>query len=406
MVVSLKEIFDEASRDVKFDAQLAKRITQYVGDLMNRNHEHVMFFGSNLTGVYPLRFKTSDKNEWFIDIKDIDEIAINRRVAKESGLKASWVRATDVFNLDCLYTAHRFLNSSLPEKEKTKAVNDTFMALNIKLMGSLMAWYFRYDVDERTAQEVYARLSRKFYIKKYGSWRKVLEVRAEDVCAPTSKWLPVIKSFTNHEQIAQCISDIQGRLRSMLKYIWEVFAEVHAEASKFNRSSLTIDNGGEKIIQDLKKDAEVYKRYILKQVLTTQTFFKEELLLIVSAEMRTMPDKLLKEVIDHVVEVANTTDKKIVEFLEGIVEYTSDVILSDRSAKVNINDLSWLLNKVKLLVTAAKASDPNVLKAREYSEKLVKASASTKNPTIIASLKTGLILYIVARTFTMRHYSQ
>lgn len=406
MAVSLKEIFDEASRDVKFDANLAKRITQYVGDLMNRNEEHVMFFGSNLTGVYPLRFKTSDKNEWFIDIKDIDEFAVNRRVVKESGLKASWIRATDAFNLDCLYTAHRFLNSSLPEKEKTKAINDTFMALNIKLMGSLMAWYFRYDVDERTAQEVYARLSRKFYIKKYGSWRKVLEVRSEDVCSPTSKWLPIIKDFTNAEQIAQCISDIQGRLRSMLKYIWEVFAQVHAEASKFNRSSMTIDNGGEKIIQDLKKDAEIYKRYILKQALTQQTFFKEELLLIVTAEMRTMPDRLLKEVIDHVVEVANTTDKHIVQFMEGIVEYTSDVILADRTAKQNINDLSWLLNKVKLLVTAAKAHDPNVLMAREYSEKLVKASASTKNPTIIASLKTGLILYIVARTFTMRHYSQ
>jgi hypothetical protein len=80
MSTPLKQIFDEASTSIKFDQNLSRKIQKYVGDLMNRNEEHVMFFGSNLTGVYDLRFKTSDRNEWFLDIKDLDEFAIRKRV--------------------------------------------------------------------------------------------------------------------------------------------------------------------------------------------------------------------------------------------------------------------------------------------------------------------------------------
>jgi hypothetical protein len=127
MSTPLKQIFDEASTSIKFDQNLSRKIQKYVGDLMNRNEEHVMFFGSNLTGVYDLRFKTSDRNEWFLDIKDLDEFAIRKRVLAESILDPNWVRANDVFNLDTLYTVHRFLNSGMNEIQAYKAIEATMM---------------------------------------------------------------------------------------------------------------------------------------------------------------------------------------------------------------------------------------------------------------------------------------
>src|SRR5690606_23779206 len=153
MATPLKQIFDEASKHVKCDLPLARRTQKYVGDLMNRNEDHVLFFGSNLTGVYDLRFKTSDRNEWFIDIKDMDEFEVRKRVLAESVLDPNWVRANDVFNLDCLYTVHRYLNSSLSPSQQKTAIEAVFMALNIKLLGSIMAAYFKFKCDERIAQE-------------------------------------------------------------------------------------------------------------------------------------------------------------------------------------------------------------------------------------------------------------
>ena len=147
MSTSLKTIFDELYNGHRFDLQLSKRINRYVGDLMNRNEEHVMFFGSSLTGVYDLRFKTTDRNEWFIDIKDVDEFELKKRILKESVYDPSWIRANDAFNLDCLYTMHRYLVSDLPQNQKIAAVDIVGMALNIKLLGSIMAAYFPYKCD-------------------------------------------------------------------------------------------------------------------------------------------------------------------------------------------------------------------------------------------------------------------
>lgn len=404
MATPIKHIFDEASKSVKFDEKLSKRIQKYVGDLMNRNEEHVMFFGSNLTGVYDLRFKTSDRNEWFIDIKDIDEFAISKRVLSETILDPNWVRANDVFNLDCLYTIHRFLNSGLPQDKINKAIDSVAMALNIKLMGSIMAAYFKYKCDERIAQETYARLSRKFYIKKFGSWRGVLEKRSHDVAEPQSKWYPILKDFTDDEQIAQCISDIQGRLRSMIKYVWEVFSQVRADDAKFNHTSSTFEFEGEKVIQALKRDADRYLRYGQEVVLDRNTFIKPEILSVVSAEMRTLSDKLLIDVLEYTVQEANRGKKSVEELVNASVQHTINTIQGDRTAARHLSDIAWLLNKEKLLFMASKTNDPLVFQARDIAEKYVRAACKTKNNTMIAALKTGLIVYIIGRTFTMQHY--
>ena len=404
MSTPLKQIFDEASTSIKFDQNLSRKIQKYVGDLMNRNEEHVMFFGSNLTGVYDLRFKTSDRNEWFLDIKDLDEFAIRKRVLAESVLDPNWVRANDVFNLDTLYTVHRFLNAGMNEVQAYKAIEATMMALNIKLMGSIMAAYFPYKVDDRIAQETYARLSRKFYIKKFGNWRKVLEKRSHDIASVDSKWLPILKDFTDDEQIAQCISDIQGRLRSMIKYVWEVLDQVRADDAKFHHSSTTFEVEGEKVIQALKRDADRYLRYSQDIVLSRNSFIKPELVVVVDAEMRTLSQKLLIDALEHLVALANRGRPEIEKLLNNVTQHSINTIQDDRTAARQLTDISWLLRKEKLLFMASKTNDPLVFEARTIAEKIVREACKTKNNTMIAALKTGVIIYIVGRVFTMHHY--
>lgn len=405
MAVLLKDIFNEASKHIKFDQKLAKTIHGYVAGLMNRNQDHVMFFGSNLTGPYPLRFKTGDKNEWFVDIKDIDEFELRKRIREETIIDESWERATDPFNMDCLYTVHRFLNSNLSEREKHNAIHDTFMALNIKLMGSIMARYFPYSCDEATALEVYSRLSKKFHIKRFGNWRGVLENRSDDIASVTSKWLPVLKNFNDDAEIAQCISDIQGRLRSMIKYIWDVLEKVKLDQQKFNKTSMSIDAGGEKVLQELKRDSDSYKDYAHKVVLDEATFIKPELVCIIDAEMKTMPVKLLIDCLKHITELANKGDPSLDQLIDDIIEHAINTIRDDRSAGRNLHDLSWILRKEKLLITAPKTTNDLVFSMRDRTEKIVRDSAKTKNATIVATLKTGVCLYIIGRTFAMRHYS-
>lgn len=405
MVTTFKALFDEESKDTVFDEKLAKKIKTYLGDLMNRNDAHIMFFGSNLTGPYPLRFKTSDSNEWFIDIMDVDERRIGKRIEKETGINPNWVRATDAFNMDCFYAMHRYMNSKLPDRIKHETIVNIAMILNIKLLGSIMARFFKYNVDERAAQEVYARLSRKFYIKRFGNWRRVLEHRSEDMASKTSKWYPVLKEFTDAGELAQCISDVQGRLRSMIKYVWSVFEKVQADQKKFNHTSMSIEVDGVKVLQELKRDSETYKHYIHKSAVDRPTFIKDELVTIVDAEMRTMPQKLLYDVLGGVVQNIHKHSEDTLKLFDHAIEFAVEVIQNDRTSKHNLSDLSWLINKVRLQVTAAKTKDPIVFSLRDEAEKIVRMYAKTKNPTTIASVRTGLILYIVIRAFSKRYYN-
>ena len=191
----------------------------------------------------------------------------------------------------------------------------------------------------------------------------------------------------------------------MIKYIWEMFAKVRADEAKFNRTSMSIETGGEKVLQDLKRDPDIYKRYVIKCALDSRLLIKAEVVTILDSEMCTMNVKLLYYVLDAVVVDVNKVNSKTEKLMEDVIEYTTDLLQMDRASAKYVSDLAWLLNKVKLHVTAAKSKDNLVLDIRQEAETIVKRVAKTKNPTWVASLKTGLILYIVARAFSMKKYS-
>jgi hypothetical protein len=80
MSVSLKQLLDEAFKDVKFDVKLAKAINSYQLNYVNRNQEHLEFFGSNLLGVHVIRFKDSDVMRLFDDVLKVDYYDITDNV--------------------------------------------------------------------------------------------------------------------------------------------------------------------------------------------------------------------------------------------------------------------------------------------------------------------------------------
>ncbi|MNR52451.1 hypothetical protein D3C85_1723040 [compost metagenome] len=54
---------------------------------------------------------------------------------------------------------------------------------------------------------------------------------------------------------------------------------------------------------------------------------------------------------------------------------------------------------------ASRMVDPTLLKMRDLADTIVNKSSTSKNKAMQASLRTGLQLYIVLRTFTMNYYS-
>lgn len=402
---NIKSIFDVALQDLKLDADLFKQIDRFTKQFIYKNDDHVNFFGSNLTGVYPVRFTTQDKNDWNIGILDLDELEVRRAIVKLPHIKETWVRGTDVMNMSCLYLVHRIQTlDGLSPKLKHKVCMDILLALHFKLISSLMAWFFKYPVDPRVAEMTYANLSRKYAIKQYGNWLKVLENRCSDILASNSIHKVTIERFNDDMAIQNMINDVQGRLRAMIKKIWTVMAQVRSDDAKMLVVSGKVDLGDKVVVRDLIRDEQTYIRYLKDISIDATRFIKADLIGVIGNVITTMPEHLLREVLIEYCKLCAAADPKTMELGEEIMLHAFEYLNKDRTSMNRNSNLGATLLKFRALYMASRNKEARMIDMKHQAEHIAK-TAKTKSSTVIASLKTGLMLYILLRTLSKQHYN-
>lgn len=401
-----KKVFDEALAQSKIDDALFKRIRVYVQKFINKNEDHIRFFGSNLTGVYPVRFIPSDKNEWVDEILNIDEYDTRQKIIHpETGaVSEDWVRATDIMNISCLYLTYRFFNSNMSLKNKEEAMLTALMALHCKLISSLMAHFFKYPADEATAMATYAALSKKYAIKQQGSWHGVLLNRCQDIMDHQSIHYQTIVKFNDDDAIVYMIQDIQGRLRDMIKKLWRVFEIVRTQNAKILSNSGLIELDGKIMVKDMERVYPPYKKYINDVVVDKGRFIKPELVEVITSAISTIPEKLLYDALNHLTGKV-MEDKKIQEFLEKVILHAFEYLGSEHDSKLILRNKGLLIARLKALYMASRSSDPLLLDMRNLGIKIFKKNIATKSDSVLASVRTGVMLYIVLRTFSKDYYN-
>lgn len=401
-----KKVFDEAlPSNIKVDESLLKKMREYVQSFINKNEDHVRFFGTNLTGVYPVRFVSADKNKWVDELLNIDEYETRQKIINpETGaVSEDWVRATDVMNISCLYLTHRYFNSNLNPRAKEEAMITVLMALHCKLISSLMAHFFKYPADEATAMATYAALSKKYSIKQHGNWHGVLLNRCQDIIASHSIHYQTIVKFNDDDAIVYMIQDIQGRLRDMIKKLWKVFELVRTQNAKILSNTGMIELDGKLMVKDLSRDLPPYKKYIHDVVVDRNRFIKPELVNVITDAISTLPEKLLYEALDHI-HSKIATDKNIQSFIDKVVLHSFEFLLEQESTKVVLQNKALLIARLKALYMASRSSDPLLLDMRDLGVKIFKKSVNTKSQSVLAAVRTGVMLYIVLRMFAKDYY--
>lgn len=406
MFKNTREIMEHFCKDIVLDSKMYKTVHKFEQEFVYRNDEHVNFFGSNLTGVYAIRFKTSDRNMFLIDILELEESVIRKEIVKLDAVKETWVRGTDVLNLSCLYLAHKSLKQpKMSTKEQYQLAKSFLMIMHFKLMGSLMARYFPHPVDPRLAQMTYAAMSKKYAIKQLGSWYKVIEARCDDILSNSSIHKRTLDRFDDDQAIQNMVTDIQNRLKNMLKKIWGIFEEVRSKDNKLLTVSGKLDLDGKSVVRDLIRNESNYIRYINEVSMDQNRFVKKELIVVISDVMQTMPEKLLSDALLHISERMRNNDTKTKELLDEVLLHAFDHFSKDRYASLKLNDLGSMLIKFRALYVASRSKDDKLMNMRDIAEKLVRESCKTKSDVIVYSVRTGVMLYILLRAFTMKHYN-
>lgn len=408
-MATLKEVFDDQFRDVKFDRNLCLRVIRFSNTFMTRNDDHASFFGGVLMGVHPIRFLSSDRERWYEEVLDVDETLLADNFKKVTSVNHTFNVMGDVFNYTPIYIAHRILyNASLPMNLRKEAAVHAFMVLHYRYLTSLLVPRFTYLADPEIAQATYMRLSGRFDIRRYGSWRKLLLARSEDLVGPNSVYRDFIRDFQPDEKVIRVVTDTQGRIRELVKKVYQTYIDTKEAGERVRSVSATmVSVDGEVVLKDRHSDYNSYVRYLQEVVGSERGFVRDELVSVISSAMKTMPPELLKESLRYLSRHHGSPRMGYLdELIQETLIYVFEYLQSNRILLSRTSEIPNLIAKIRALLMASRSSDPAVLKLREKGDRLVKAAVKTRNPSVIASVRTGLLLYITLRALTKQYYSQ
>lgn len=405
---TLKSLFDTEVKS-EFDDKTCRKIIMLQSGWLNRSNEHIEFMGNALIGTPKIRFVDSDREAWFDTILMVDDVVLKSEIDALEGIDPALTVATDAFNLTSMYAVHRILtNRKLSSKRQQQAAISTLLYLQYKFLSSLMAHRFRYEPSREIAEATYAYLSYRFSLKKAGSWQKLLIERSEDIIGKDSIHYKTLMRFDNNDDIRYLVTDVQGRIREIVKNITDVFYQVkQSDMSVLKRRAFMAGEDGELVLKDVIRKRTAYTRYIEDVVSAGKGFIKPELIDVIAEIQNTMPPAKLNITLQYMTDNYGVRgDKDISKLLEVVIQHAFKYIdENSREFRKGLN-LLLLIKKLRSLYMSSRSSDPMVLAMRELAFAITKRAVNSNNDAMVSSVRNGVMLYIVARTFAMDYYTQ
>ena len=404
---SVLEVFNEECKTLVLDIHLVKRLLKYQTDFVMKNQDHQEFFGGNLTGVHVVRFTDADRNRWFHEILEVDDGPLEERLLALPTINAEYHVSSDTMNLSCIWLAHALFNSSLLNKEqKHEAMVNVFLVLQYKYLTSRLFRHFIYPADKATAEATYAQLNYKYAIKVYGSWSALLLARAEEIISESSIHYKTITEMKSDKDVVYMLNDTQGRIRDMLKNIYDVFKRVHEQGTRIITTSSVIEHEGVEVLKEKTHDIMSYKRYIGSIISDRNSFIRLELVSIIEKLIYTMPSKPFVETLEWMSDNYRQHGATVIEeILDETLVHCFDYISNNKDVIRSTTDYATLLSKLKGVYMSSRSTDVVLLSLREKVETMVKMATHNRNESVISSVRTGIMLYINIRTLTMKHYA-
>lgn len=395
--ITLRQVFDEIFDKFRFDSNFAKRINAFQVGFVNRNQDHLEFFGGNLLGVQVIRFKDSDVNKFFDEVIDQDYDYVEKRVRTVTDIDHTYKIAGDIFNLTLSYVLHRCLTSDfLVDQKRHRAALDTALIFFYRSICAVHSYYFKYPFDPKIAQEAYARLSGKFLIKQLGSWQEVMLYRSDRLIERGSVHLNELIRYDNDDAIVYMIEDSQGRIKDLVKnYAIELY-KVHEEGANIATTSSTmLDADGEVTIRDKVGGVDSKVQILRGMVGDKNAFIKDEYVSVIAKTNTNTSARIVKHTLGWMCD--NVGVKKysqdIDDFISKVVVQTMYMI--ENNIPINKRrDVPYILKTIKDLYLSTRTTDRDILEIREIGDRIIGNANGRVSTSLALSTRTSVILYI------------
>lgn len=402
---NIKTVFERHCKHLTFDKSMLVKVQTYQMQFANKNEAHITFFGGNLMGVETVRFKPEDRNKWFDEILNVDEGALEDDLHALPEVVTHRHVSSDVMNLSCVWVIHKFLTSTqLNEDQKYDGAMAAAMILQYKFITSIMTNMFHWSADPIVAQATYAALSKRFGLKVAGTWGELLRQRADDIVRKGGLHYTRLVKFD--KDIDYIVNDIQGRIKSFLNNIRDVFEIVrHSPEMQIRNFGSTIELDGEIKIKDTTRMVTQYRNYLLEILPDKNSFIIPDLVGVIAKTVPTMTKQSLVQVLTYLSENASLkADKRVQRICDLVLQHAFNYLNTNPDTMVSNSDLPGLIRKMRNLYQASRTTDPMILEMRKLTEEVSSIATGSKNKVLIPAIRNAVLLYILVRAWTYQHY--
>lgn len=399
-------VFDRFSEFLEINPKWALNLHKYVYNFITRKvglTDHMAFFGSPYLGLEKITFTTADRNQWFKEIFDTDEDELRENLHACAAIKKEWAVVGDAFNMTVPYLLHRILKSKLDERTKHQAMVDVVSMYHYKCLTSIIHNDYRFIARKAVVLETYNRLSLKYDIKRYKSWRALIEARAEYIINPkTGIHYEAFSKMDDDKKIVYMVGDIQNRLRRAINDINKVFHDVKNKTNLVSVEGSHVTLSDELTVKSISKEVNQHVNY-LDRILTEETsFLKEELVEFATGVLDGVRIDMLNQVLREFPGRFNNPKKpEYKQFAETVVLHMFEYLHANGIKKTKIYNV---LTKMRGAYGSSRSTNDQVKLIRELGDQIVIDITGLSTPQWVLGVRTAFSLYIVLRVISKDYF--
>ncbi len=401
--MGIKTTLDEYGKHIRFDIKLITTLEDFILGFIGRNDEHRGFFGDILIGVHRPKMLPADQNYILQEVLGFEVVELRKRLHALPSINVNFKVISNEFYQTLMWVTHRFLvENKLSKDNQMRGALAAVMIFQLKAITSKITNDFHYKNDEEVALAVAASLSKKFSIKKHGSWYRVLVARAEDLLSPKSIHYKTLRNYTIDETerlgINYAISDTQGRIKELIATQWKTIREVIENDKRVIGTKSTINVDGEEILRDLTRNANMYISYLLNIAGSEKDFIKMELVeLTAGLTLRPVIAKVQQTLAYISKWYAADTTGDAEEFLREVALHAFDALYQARGNSAVKISVPEMLITLRGKYSSGRTTDPTLHMIRDTGDRIVTIATRTSTSSVVATTRTVVLMYIVGR---------
>lgn len=402
---TIKEIFDFYFKNMVFDRNFIRKVVRTAIEFETKNEEHINFLGSNLLGVYRIKYLPSDEDKWIDEVLDLaDWGLLEDEVHDLDSINKDYKVAGSVLNMSYVYVAHRIMNcSDLSEDEIFKGAVACFKLFHYKFLASFYNYSFPFKTQEGIALALYEALSRKSLLKRYHTWGKLVEARSIDSVSSSGIHYKTLMTMNNDKSVLYVITDTQSRIREVVKKLNRAYRQLRdADARVISDSKFSIKDG-EMTLKDFKNETGSTIREVVLLMHDRRSYIRDELVEQTLTLIPTADKRYLIIALEAQCKASSILDEedKLKTAVESLVVYIQDY--QRKSSKVDGNMVNMVV-KLRNMYRSSQLTNTDIMHTRDVLSAIVDKALEGKSKGVISATRIAVIMYLTLRIFTIKHY--